>query len=118
MKFKAPGHKIVIKLDSLEEEEAIKKEYSELAKSNFTVVKPDGQDKRERLGTDTGVVLQIGPMAWKAIDGDKSGWEPWCKVGDRVVFGRYAGKLVVLPNSKEEIYVINDEDIQLVLEEG
>jgi len=117
MKFKAPAHRIIVKLDDIEENQAIKKDFAKLAETKFEIVKPDGQMKRERLGTDTGVVVQIGPMAWKAIDGDKEGWTPWCKVGDRIVFGRYAGKLVEHPETGEEIYVINDEDVLLVMEE-
>lgn len=119
MKYKTPGHKILVRLDPLEEEQEIAKNFKGLADSKFKIVKPDGQDYRERLGVDTGVVVSIGKMAWKAIDGNQEGWEPWCKVGDRIVFGRYCGKLVPDPDTgNEDLYVINDDDVQLVLEEA
>ena len=41
----------------------------------------------------------------------------WCKVGDKVIFGKYAGKMVENRDTGEEFMVINDDDIQLVIVE-
>ena len=69
--------------------------------------------KREKASTVIGKVISVGPMAWKAFDGQDPDWQPWCKVGDVVFFAKFAGKFITL---NEETYVIvNDEDIQGVL---
>jgi len=69
--------------------------------------------KREKAATVVGKVISIGPMAWRAFDGQDPNWQPWCKVGDTVFFAKFAGKFITL---NEETYVIvNDEDIQGVL---
>jgi co-chaperonin GroES (HSP10) len=69
--------------------------------------------KRERAATNEGKVVDIGPMAWKAFDGDKPDWKPWAKVGDIVIFAKYGGKFIKV---KDKDYIIcNDEDIQAVI---
>ena len=107
------GHRILVKPDKLEEQQEIDKNYQDLAKIGFDVVKPDGADRREKRAITTGEVLAIGPDAWKVFNGD-----PCCKVGDRVEFARYAGELVHHPDTKQELFVMNDEDILLVHKEN
>ena len=68
--------------------------------------------KREKAATDIGEVIDIGPMAWKAFDGDNPDWQPWAKIGDIVYFAKYGGKFI---NVDEKDYIIiNDEDVQAV----
>ena len=73
------------------------------------------QERREKVGTQIGTVIAIGNTCWKAFDGDSFHWEPWCVVGDRITFARYAGKIVEDPVTKEEFMIINDEDVQCVV---
>lgn len=110
------AHRLIIKPDKLEEEQMLDRQFEELAKSRFSVVKPDGQDKREKRGVTTGTVVSIGWMAWRIFQGDNENWRPWCKVGDRVEFARYAGEMIYHPDTGEELFVLNDEDILLVHE--
>ena len=107
------GHRLLIKPDKLEEEQALEKEFGDLAKAGFAVVKPDGADKREKRAVTTGTVVAIGPDAWKVFKAET----PWCSVGDKVEFARYAGELVFHPDTKEELFVMNDEDILLIHKE-
>lgn len=119
MKLNPAGHRVLIKPDKIEEEQLVDKELETLRQHNFEIVKPDGQKLRDKQGTDSGVVVAVGPNAWRH-DQKVLGLEqptPWAKVGDRVLFGRYAGKLIVHPETKEEFMIINDEDIQLVITE-
>jgi co-chaperonin GroES (HSP10) len=61
---------------------------------------------------DTGVVVDIGPNAWKAYDNG----EPWCKIGDRISYARHGGKIVTVPDSEEKLVLIADGDVRLVEE--
>lgn len=65
------------------------------------------QNKRAKASVDVGTVYQIGPTAY---DGDV----PF-QVGDIVAYVKNAGKFVVNPFTQEEVYVLNDEDILVVL---
>jgi co-chaperonin GroES (HSP10) len=115
-KLKPVAHRILIRPDKIEDEAVLEKEFNGLQKAGFKLAKPDGADKREKRAVTVGEVLDIGWMAWKAIDGSLEGWKPWCKVGDRVHFGRYAGEQVIDPETKEVLFFINDEDILAVEE--
>ena len=78
-----------------------------------------GEEQFARAATDVGTVAAIGPTAWKHKDYGygTAEWEPWAKVGDRVIFGKYSGKQVHNKDTNEEFMVVNDDDIQLVIVE-
>jgi co-chaperonin GroES (HSP10) len=65
--------------------------------------------KAERTATQEGTVIQVGPNAFSI---DALGGVPWVSPGDEVIFARYAGKQVRDPETNEEYFVINDEDVQ------
>ena len=71
--------------------------------------------KREKAATVVGKVVGIGPMAWKAFDGDNPDWEPWAKVGDIVYFAKYGGKFITI--DAEDYIIIQDEDVQAIRHE-
>ena len=61
---------------------------------------------KARIATTCGYVLKMGPTAYK----DKDKFEkPWCKVGDWVMFARYAGSR--LPIEGGEVRIINDDEV-------
>lgn len=77
-------------------------------------------DKHKFLTTD-GVVVAIGPDAWKAFrqvddTGKLVNGQPWAKLGDRVTYSKNAGKRVKDAYGNEFV-VMNDEDIVLVHDE-
>ena len=89
-------------------------------------------EDRERAGAQMGTVLSIGPSAWRnELYGFKpfmgwhwNGWKPWCKVGDKIFFKRYAGLEVCINDSpdlkdseREFVRILNDEDVQGIFEE-
>ena len=107
--LKPCGHRLIIRQDALEDaHEDIRK-----AKQLGLII-PEGE--RDKANIDRGVVLSVGPTAFKDFGG-----EAWCKVGDRVFFARYGGKMINLneDTTKEEdwVVVLNDEDIQAVITE-
>lgn len=97
------GHRVLVNPDPVEK------------KSEGGIVLPgEWDERRHREATHSGVVLQVGNLAFK----DLGNGEPWCKVGDRIIYARHAGKFIKNPNdSKEEWYMINDEDVQGILTE-
>lgn len=66
----------------------------------------------ERAATQIGVIVAIGPTAWK----DFHPGEPWAKVGDKIYFAKYAHK-VVKGEEEKEYFLINDEDCMCKINE-
>jgi co-chaperonin GroES (HSP10) len=112
MGLQVQGHRILIKPDTVKDQIEIPQA---LKDSKFEVVKPVELEKREEAGTEIGTVVSVGPTAFRAFDGQDPNWRPWCKPGDRVIFTRYSGKRVEDPVTKEKFFVVNDEDIQVVV---
>lgn len=65
-----------------------------------------------RAGVDKGTVVAIGETAWQD---ERLGGKPWCRVGDKVIWARYAGKPVDMEDDSEQGYttyhLVNDEDL-------
>mgnify|MGYP003651832646 FL=1 len=69
---------------------------------------PDSTVDREALATVCGYVVKVGPLAYK--DKEKFGdSEPWCKEGDWVIFGRYAGSRFKIEGG--EVRLLNDDEV-------
>ena len=64
--------------------------------------------ERENLATTVCAVLKMGPLCFNDVE--KYGPDPWCKVGDWVLIGRYAGSRFKLEDG-EEVRIINDDEI-------
>lgn len=94
-------HRVVIKPDSLEDSDPNYK-----AAKQAGIYIPDlDESKRERAGVDRGVVVQIGPTAFRDF-GDTGA----IKVGDYVAYARHAGKWVK-DFDETQYLVLNDEDV-------
>lgn len=70
---------------------------------------PDEVRDREAIATVVAYVMRLGPLAYK--DPDKFGpdSEPWCKEGQWVCIGRYAGSRFKIDGG--EIRIINDDEV-------
>lgn len=65
----------------------------------------------EKNATTTGVVVSIGPEAFRSFN-RTAGFQdyvPWVNVGDRVSYAKYAGKWI--DEGEDEFLMLNDEDI-------
>lgn len=91
------GHRVLIRPDEISE------------KTSGGIILAQTTKDREQQATMRGVVVEVGENAWKAFDDGK----PWAKVGDKVVFRKYAGEKV--PEGDNEYRVVNDEDILCVI---
>ena len=60
-----------------------------------------------RIATNCGYVISIGPLAYH--DKEKFTTGPWCKVGDWVVFARYAGSRIEIEGG--EVRLLNEDEI-------
>jgi co-chaperonin GroES (HSP10) len=63
--------------------------------------------ERTQLATNVGYVLKAGPLAY--ADASKFPDGPWCREGDWVIFGRYAGSRIQIDGG--EIRLLNDDEI-------
>ena len=82
-------------------------------KSKGGIILARADEERARGATTEGVVVAIGPLAFKD-EMNPSGAE-WYQVGDRVIFVKYGGKFITYD---EELYIVfRYEDIMCKLEE-
>ena len=99
-KFKACGHYLIIELDEADTEQT----------SKGGIVLSVGSDgrKREQAGMSLATVLDIGANAWTGHLDPNGNYEPWCKVGDKVMVAQYAGQAFPISDSltKEEQTVV------------
>ena len=63
--------------------------------------------QRAQLATNVGYVLKVGDLSY--ADESKFPYGPWCKAGDWVIFGRYAGSRIQIDGG--EIRLLNDDEI-------
>ena len=63
---------------------------------------------REALSTVICYVLKVGPLAYK--DENKFGNDAWCKKGEWILIGRYAGTRFRLEDD-HEVRIINDDEV-------
>ena len=68
-----------------------------------------GQDtlEKQQVASQCGNILAMGPDAY----GDKKRFPdgPWCKVGDWVMFARYAGSRIKIESG--EVRLLNDDEV-------
>jgi co-chaperonin GroES (HSP10) len=63
--------------------------------------------ERQQLTTTCAYVLSVGPLAYQ--DTSKFPTGAWCKEGDWIIFGRYAGARMAIDGG--EIRILNDDEI-------
>jgi len=90
-------NKILIKPDDIEK----------VSEGGIIIAQTDSYIRSEKAATTTGIIIDIGPAAW--LDPILGG-VPACKVGDKVLYSKYSGKLAKF--EEIEYVVINDDAIQ------
>ncbi|OHE79028.1 MAG: hypothetical protein A3F67_10945 [Verrucomicrobia bacterium RIFCSPHIGHO2_12_FULL_41_10] len=99
MGIKAPGFRVVVLPDPVEEKTA-----------SGIVLAID--NRLEKGATDKGHVVSIGPIAWMAF---KPYEGPWAKVGDYIGYAKYAGKWITDKDGIDYL-VIDDQDVICIYE--
>ena len=69
--------------------------------------------KREEAASMVGMVLKIGPDAYKDTERFPNG--PWCKEGDFILMRSYSGTRIEIHG--QEFRVINDDSVEAVVED-
>ena len=62
---------------------------------------------RQQVASQCGNVLAMGPDCYQ--DKNRFSQGPWCKVGDWVVFARYAGSRIEIEGG--EVRLLNDDEV-------
>ena len=57
--------------------------------------------ERQQVGSQCGNVLAMGPQCYKDEERYPNG--PWCKVGDWVIFARYAGSRIQIEGGEKVV---------------
>ena len=70
---------------------------------------PDETRDREAVATVVAYVIKLGALSYQAPDKFGADCEPWCKKGDWVCIGRYAGSRFKLDGG--EVRIINDDEV-------
>lgn len=68
-------------------------------------------DTKGRMEQDFGTLVAVGPLAWT----DHGDGKPWAKVGDRVGYAKYGGKMIGDPDTGRQYRILSDEDINVVV---
>jgi co-chaperonin GroES (HSP10) len=87
------GHRILIKPQEVKE-----------VSQGGIILTTEISKEREQMGNTTGIVIAMGDTCYDDVP------TPWCKVGDKVIFAKYAG---LLYRGKDSLHyrMINDKDI-------
>ena len=92
------GYRVLIKPDEIE------------YKTKGGIILADHTVKQEQGAQVVGTVLDIGEDCWA----DTATGEPWCKVGDRVIFAKYSGMKIwdsLEGKYRDDMLLLNDTDI-------
>lgn len=110
--IKPCGHRLVVKPFKQEDVDEV---LAAAKKSGFLdqIEIINNNKKREDASVDRGIVVAIGASAWMDFKTD-----PWCKVGDEILFAKFAGKFVDDPETGESVCILNDEDVVAVVKEA
>jgi co-chaperonin GroES (HSP10) len=76
-------------------------------KSKGGIVLAEQAIERQKIATVCGYVISVGPLAY--ADTEKFPHGPWCKPGDWIIFGRYAGARIGIEGG--EIRILNDDEV-------
>lgn len=91
--LKAIAWRVIVKPDPIEEK----------SEGGIVLALDEKLEKGARM---TGIIVDIGPDVYPNSHLADGGM----RVGDRIYFAKYAGKVVVDRQTKEEYIVLNDED--------
>lgn len=95
------GHKVLIK------PQPVKETY----KTNIEGFVIPVDEARELAATTIGEVIALGDTAYIKVDDGR----PWVKKGDKVLYAKYAGAMVVDPDTDEQYVVVHDVDIVCII---
>ena len=85
--------------------------FSQKAMTKGGIALAESYVEKERLSTNVGYVVSVGPDAYK--DKNKFPNGAWCQEKDWVIFGRYAGARIKIEGG--DLRFLNDDEILAVI---
>ena len=85
--------------------------YKRKEKTKGGIILTDQSLEESQVASSIGLVLKVGPDAYKDKDRFPNG--PWCKEKDFVVFSKYAGSRIKIEDG--EVRLMNDDEILAVV---
>ena len=76
-------------------------------KTKGGIIMNDTTLEKQQVASQCGNVLAMGPQCYK--DKERYPEGPWCKVGDWVIFARYAGSRIEIEGG--EVRLLNEDEI-------
>lgn len=83
--------------------------YKGKAKTEGGLIVPEQIREREALATVVAYVMRLGPLAYQDPNKFGDNAEPWCREGQWVCIGRYAGSRFKIEGG--EVRIINDDEV-------
>lgn len=102
------GYKVAVKI-YLKEEAG---KFTDKDGKELTIVRPDVFKNEDKFRSCTGLVIGMGPDAYK---GERFKNGAWCKIGDWVVIPRHAG--MQYNYRGHTMHSVNDDAIDMVIED-
>jgi co-chaperonin GroES (HSP10) len=87
--------------------------YKGQGKTKGGIILSDTTIEERGFSTVTALVLKVGPDAYKDTERFPNG--SWCKKGDWIIFGRYAGSRFGIEGG--EVRILNDDEIIAVVKD-
>jgi chaperonin GroES len=81
-------------------------------KTKGGIILPESKKEIDQIATQRGLIVAQSPLAWTFADGEAHRG----KVGDTVLFGRYAGSLIIGADG-QEYRLCRDKDVAGIFEE-
>ena len=81
--------------------------YRGKGKTEGGIFLPDSAVEQQKISTQVGYVLKVGPLAYQDPEKFPSG--PWCAEKEWVMFARYAGSRFAIDGG--EVRILNDDEI-------
>lgn len=101
-------HRILVKQDDLAEKD---KHFKKAQDLGIQIV--GSELEREQAAVDTGKVVDFGETVFRDFNTENP-----LKIGDTIVYARYAGKVIVDPADEVKYVALNDEDVIAIIKEG
>lgn len=92
--IEAVGYRLLVKVEEIKDKS-----------DGGIIVVTESTRALEENAQQIGTVLSVGPDCWAEYP------NKWAKVGDKIVFAKYAGRNIVDPETAEVFSVMNDTDV-------